>query len=321
MQTTTKNFQSILPILFVIPIGILSTATPNFVLQLMFLTCGVCGVILFFCKDLIKDEKKRRIFLYLTGIVFSAILLWSILSVGSLTAYGTKVQSFFQRKATDNSLDTIYQEMSEERLSMAREISGADKTIIQIIEELEQSSTTLAEYQFLFSKYDPEEVERLATDFRKKLDEDAEQETSYFSNIKTNIQTLELFYKMRCSCDVYHYYNCIKALESIGINCEKMSIDEYDLMLWDVEYLFTIYSIRQDRLEDAAQDVVYEEKQVFYYQDFKIYADEHSDTFDYKNWNRWFDVQSAKELVQSLDDEIMTYYKKFHMNFQKALIE
>lgn len=322
MQVTSQNTKvifSVLSVLFVVLVGILSSAISNPVLKVLFLICGSSVVILCFCGDLMQSERMRRFFLGITGAVFVIILLWSVVSAGSLSAYGKKLQFFFQEDADDSAAAEIYQEVSGETAEMEREISNVDETISGFLHDLQHFSKGLEEQQFFSSRYDPKEVERIASVIRTKLGEDEEDSSPSFQDVRTNSQTVELFYKMRIVEEQCQYINCIKALESVGVNCKDMSIDEYTLMVWDTESLFAIYSMRQSVLEDALQGVIYEENKHLYYKDFKIKLDEYSDTFDYKNWYKDPQSDSSEYIVEWLDGKIMNFYQKFHMNFQKKV--
>lgn len=317
MQTKPRDVQIVFPLLCESLIVFLSVAAPNMLFKILLIAFGTGGIILFCSKNIITDENKRRVVLIVDAAAFTAILIWSVAAAGSLSAYGEKLQNFFQDKAF-KSLEAVYEEVNGKDALMERKISEIDEKAAQIIGEIELSSAAMAEREFLSGRDDSKEVESAVNFIKKKLDEDAKDEDPSFTNIKTDVNVVELFYKMRVTRELYQYSNCIKAMESVGIDCKAMSIDEYTLMLWDAECLFTIFQMRQSVLEDAAQDVVYESQQLYYYQTFKLlHMNEYSDTFDYGNWRKWFDPQPAKKTAASLDSDIMRYYRKFCMNFSK----
>lgn len=319
MQTANKNIQSSVPVILMGCLGILSTATPGLALKLLFLFCGAGEIVLCFYGELIKSKRMHKILICANGSVFSIIFLWSVISAGSLAAYGARVQTFFQPEILDGAVEEVYQEVNSETVYIEQEISASVTMVGQILDELEHSTGDLKEYLFLSSRYDPKEVEKIATVIRDELEKDAKDEDPSFKEIKTNEHIVELFYKMKICRQLCQYINCIKALESVGIDCKAMSIDEYTLMRWDTEILFAIYSMRLERLNDVAQGVVYDEIQKFYYRDYKIKLDQYSDSFDYGNWHKLFDPDSAENIVSYLDDQIMEFYQKFYMNFQKEI--
>lgn len=319
MLTANRKIQSVISIILVVSLGILSTATPGLVLRVMFLFCGAGEIILCFYGEFIKNRLMHIILICVNGFVLAVIFLWSVISAGSLTEYGTRVQTFFQPKILDSAIDEVYQGVNSETIYIEQEISAADEMIGQILDELEHSSGALREYLFLSSRYDPKEVEEIAKIIRGELEEDEKEGSPDFKEIKTDKHVVEIFYKIRISRQLYQYINCIKALESVGINCKEMSIDEYTLMRWDTEVLFAIYSMRQELLDDVAQGVVYDETQYFYYREYKVKLDQYSDTFDYGNWRKKFQPDSAENIVSELDKQIMDFYQKLHMNFQKEI--
>ena len=97
-----------------------------------------------------------------------------------------------------------------------------------------------------------------------------------------------------------------------------MSVDEYTLMQWDVEYFFSLYNMRRSLLDDVAQDVAYEENKVFRYRDFKVSEqNEYSDVCDYGAWHVWYSPRSAEKIANSLDTDFIKFYQKLNMNFRR----
>lgn len=317
MQTANKNIRYSVPVILMGCLGILSTATPGLALKVLFLFCGAGEIVLCFYGELIENKRMHKILICTNGIVFFIIFLWSIISAGSLAAYGARVQTFFQPEILDSVVDEVYQEVNDETVYIEQEISASVTMVGQILDELEHSSGALKEYLFRSSRYDPKEVEKIAIVIRDELEKDAEKEKPSFMEIKKDEHLVEKFYKMRICRQLCQYINCIKALESVGIDCKAMSIDEYTLMRWDTEILFATYSMRLERLNDAAQGVVYDEEQKYYYRDYKVKLDQYSDTFDYGDWHKSFNPDSAQNIVSHLDNQIMEFYQKFYMNFQK----
>ena len=69
MQTADKkHLQIIFSALAVILIGILAQAAPNLGAKLLLLVCGVCGVILYFGRDLIPNITVWRGFLWTPAV-------------------------------------------------------------------------------------------------------------------------------------------------------------------------------------------------------------------------------------------------------------
>ena len=139
-----------------------------------------------------------------------------------------------------------------------------------------------------------------------------------FLNLETNNYEIELFYKMFLGDEIYYYHDIIKALEECGINCEQLSINEYDLMCWDIEELFATYNMKEDIQNDLNKKVFYTQK-IFKYNDYKISISEYNDTFDYEGWTRSFENKTAEEINEKLNEVIMRYYKKFNKNFREYI--
>lgn len=319
MQTADKkHLQIIFSALAVILIGILAQAAPNLGAKLLLLVCGVCGVILYFGRDLIPNITVWRGFLWTAGGLFAVTLIWSVVAAGSPAAYGKKVAAFFVPEVPEITIDTLYQDMGADSLQMEQTLESLDGQLVQMFGELELASAAVAERQFLSKNVNTEEVEKISAIIQKRLKEDAEKDNPSFVNLKTYVHALELFYKIYLARELCHYSSFIKALGAVGVDCEAMAVDEYMLMLWDVEYFFSLYNMRQSLLDDVAQGVVYEEEKLFPYQEFRVSEqNEYSDVFDYGTWRRQFSPQSAEEISNTLDKNFINYYRKLNMNFRR----
>lgn len=322
MMRLNKDAKSVISVLLVIILVIFSTASPDAVLKLLFLSFGTVWIVLSFCEDLMHDEKRQKLLSRTAGAVFAVLFIWSVISAGSLSAYERRLRTFFQTTpvdAADKASAEVYEEAGAGFRQIEEGILSADEQISQLAKDLQRYSETAEEQQFFADKYDPAEVEKIIGVIRKDLEEDAENESPSFSDIRTDAHTVEIYYKMRLGDQAFYYANLIRALGSVGIDCETMSIDEYELMTWDVERLFAEYDMRQSRLSDAVQGKSYEEAQRLYYRDHQINSNEYSDTTDYEDWRKQYGAPiSGEDIVRRLDDDIMKYYKKLHMNFQTS---
>lgn len=322
MQAASKKYtQIIFSAAAVILIGILAQAAPGLGFRLLLLVCGAGGVILYFCRDLIPNSAVQRALLRTAGILFAAALIWSVVSAGSPVAYGKKVAAFFlpgAPEAPEASTDALYRDMSADSLRLKQTLDSLDVQLARMLDELGLASAAAEERQFLSGNDDAAEVEKIYAVIQKKLEEDAEKDNPSFTDIRNNAHSLELFYKIYLALELYRYGSFIKALEASGVDCKSMSIDEYTLMLWDVEYYFSLYNMRQSVLDDAAQGVAYEENKEFRYQEFKVSKqNEYSDVFNYGTWQRWYSPRSAQEVAGLLDKDLIQYYQKFNLNFRR----
>lgn len=319
MQTENKKYvQTILSAFAVILIGILAQAAPNLGTKLLLLVCGVGGVILYFCGDLIPNAVARKALLWGAGGLFFVTLIWSVISAGSPAAYGKRVVGFFVPETPEITVDTLYRDMGADSFWVEQRLDGLDGQLVQMLGQLELVSAAVEERQFLSGNASMAEVEEISKVIQENLAEDAKKESPSFTNIKTDAHALELFYKIWLSKELYHYSSFIKALERAGVDCESMSLDEYTLMQWDVEYFFALYNMRRSLLDDVAQDVAYEENKLFYYRDFKMSEQNtYSDVFDYGSWHVRYSPRSAKNVSTSLDEDFLKFYKKLNINFRK----
>lgn len=319
IQMKNKKYtQIIFSAAAVILIGILAQAAPGLGLRLLLLVSGAGGVILYFCRDWIPNSAVQRTLLWTAVILFTAALTWSAASAGSPAAYGKKVAAFFLPGAPEAATDALYRDMSAESLRLKQTLDSLDEQLAQTFDELELISAAAEERQFLSENDDVAEVEKICAVIQENLKKDAEKDNPSFTDIRDNAHSLELFYKIYLARELYHYSSFIKALEVSGIDCKSMSVDKYTLMLWDVEYYFSLYNMRQSVLDDAAQGVVYEENKEFLYQEFKVSKQNgYSDVFDYGTWRLWYSPRSAQEVADLLDEQILRYYQKFNMNFRR----
>lgn len=319
MQTAEKKYaQTIFSAFAVILIGILAQAAPNLGSKLLLLVCGAGGVILYFCKDLIPNAPARKVLLWSAGTLFVVTLIWSVISAGSPAAYGKRVVAFFVPEAPEITTDMLYQDMGEENLQMERTLDGLDSQLVQMLGELELVSAAVEERQFLSRNDDMTEVEKISAIIQEKIKEDAERDNPSITSIKTDVHAVELLYKIHLAPELCHYSSFIKALEAAGVDCKSMSVDEYTLMQWDVEYFFSLYNMRRSLLDDVAQDVAYEENKVFRYRDFKVSEqNEYSDVCDYGAWQVWYSPRAAEKIANSLDKDFIKFYQKLNMNFRR----
>lgn len=186
--------------------------------------------------------------------------------------------------------------------------------LTEIKEKVDKISENEDEYNFLNSKEDLEEVYEITEKIKELQDENSE----YFSELKTSKQKVQLFYKMQLGTMQYHYCNVIKAFEAYGINCEEMSIDEYKLVLWDIERLYALYNMKESIQNDLAENIFYEKKELLY-DDFRVNMSKHSDIFDYEGWRMSYENKTAEQVRDSLNEYIMDYYKKFSLNFRENI--
>ncbi len=295
---------------------VLSVNMQNTFMKITFIICYLIGYILFlsYLNDKIKIKWKKYIFVILF-IADGAILAVSFVNVGSFKNYVIKLGEFFEseQEKEEGSVGGS-EEISGWVLETNEKIAAMNENLASVNENINQLSDDVEAYQFLRSKEDQAEINTIIQVIEEKYNDSAD----YFPDLKTSKHDVELFYKMRLCEEPYYYCNIIKALEAYGIDCVQMSINEYDLMLWDTEILYAKYNMKESIQEDLNKNIFYEEK-VFRYDDFKINMSEYSDILNYNDWRYTHENVTAEEVNERLSKRIMKYYVKFHMNFSENI--
>lgn len=315
MKRIGKNLWDMLPSLLVASIPVFIRTVPGQRTQILFVICvGIAVLALLFMQN--NRFQKRCV--RFAVIVFIGILLYSLATAGSFSAYWEKIVGSSQPYGISDDDWTHFLKEAQENNALETEIAGSiDINLSEILDSMETAEDILAERRFFDSKEDPKEIERLTALIDEKIKAISAAGDNDFSNIQTDAHALELFYKVQLSDDPHCYSNAIKALEAYGVDCKKLS--EYTLARWDTETLFIIYSMRRSILEDAANNIIYDDEKIFYYRDFPIEQHTYTDTFNYgdRQWEYPANTSktSAKEIAESMDKRIMGYYRKFSMNF------
>ncbi len=279
---------------------VLTELIPNMFLKALFIVCYIISIAFFHTNYKQADKLKKWISIVF-GIVSVIILLGSNLTNGvSFEDCLSHFVSFFgtaKSEETDRAEDT-----SEilKRLEVRVDSLTHDKGL----------------YRLCASKESPKEITAILDLIQKREAAYKEgHDDEAFPDFKTDRQQTELFYKMWLTSteEPYSYYNIIKAFESLGMDCEKLEIDEYTLALWDTEYLFSIYNMRKS-LENTDDES--SEDMEFRFQDFKAKdMNEFSDSLDYGSWQIDYEDVTAETARENLDSEIINCYKKLYRNF------
>ena len=77
-----------------------------------------------------------------------------------------------------------------------------------------------------------------------------------------------------------------------------------------------MYFMKKSLELELVENPIYPSKYLKY-NDYKITMNEYSDLFNYGNWRFFYENTSAQEIEQKFNDQIMGYYKRFHLNFTK----
>ncbi|MEZ3504274.1 MAG: hypothetical protein K1W25_12620 [Lachnospiraceae bacterium] len=312
-----EDYRDIFSVVAGLLTAVLSVNVQNAFMKITFIICYVVGYILFlkYLKDGVKWKKYIFVVLFAAD---GAILAISFVNVGSLKNYIIRLGEFFESEQEQEKEERADGGGSEEIAGWALEtnqrIAAMNENLTAVNENISQLSDDVEAYQFIRSKEDQTEIDKVVQVIRDKYNDNS----SYFPDLKTNKHDVELFYKMQLSEEAYYYCNIIKALEAYGIDCGQMSVNEYDLMLWDIEVLYAKYNMKESIQENLNKDISYEEK-VFRYDDFKISMSEYSDILNYDDWRYTPKNVTAEEINELLNGRIMNYYTKFHMNFSENI--
>lgn len=292
-----EDWGIVIPVIATLVSAILSEVISNIIIKMIFIICIVADSIIFLSYQNDKSKWKKNLIIILSVI---NLLILSIVPVikSSPMIYITHLIDYFES-------DQKKAEIDESTINI-------DHNLTEIKDRVNELSDNVEAYNFLKSKDDPEE----AIEITEKIKETVDKYPDNFVDLETSKQKVQLLYKMGLGSDEYYYCNIIRAFEAYGIDCEEMSIDEYKLLLWDVERLYAIYNMKKSIQGDLAEGVFYEEKE-FPYDDFRMNMSKHSDIFDYEGWRLSYEDKTAEEVNNYLDNHITNYYKKFSLNFRE----
>lgn len=314
--------------------GVIVEAMPNLVLRIFFII-GVCLTLaLYLLRQKIRWQWKD----IAIGVVGTITVLVFVISVAvggsdhfwqqleSFAGIGTEKEEVQEAEAQrvivmqeaqiaelNEEIETL-EEKIDVLLADAQGYENLELQMDSLGKELRTLSEGVSEYQFWSGMEDQKEAEEI---YQKILELVKINGEVIFPDLKDDKQEVELFYKVRLTDKEYHYCNIISALEMYGVDCEKMSIDEYQLVLWDIETLFIHYSMYKKAAE-LEKGVTFEEA-IYEYNDYRISMSEYSDTFDYSGWRQNFPNRTADEILDSLDNAILKFYKKLNLNFNTQL--
>lgn len=314
--------------------GVIVEAMPNLVLRILFII-GVCLTLaLYLLRQKIRWQWKD-IAIGVVGTITVLILVISV-AVGGSDHFWQQLGKFImpgaeKEEAQEAEAQQVIVMQEAQIAELNNEIKSLEEKIDALLantqdyenlelqmdslgQELKALSNGFSGYQFRSGMENLKEAEEI---YEKILELVEANGQVIFPDLKEDKQEVELFYKVRLVDKEYHYCNIISALEMYGVDCEKMSIDEYQLALWDIETLFIHYSMYKKATE-LEKGVALEEA-VFEYNDYRISMSEYSDTFDYGRWRQNFANFTADEILDSLDKAMLKFYKKLNMNFNAEI--
>ena len=312
-----ENAKIVLSTLAALLSTILSDAIPNLYIRLAFIICFVAGLMAVLSAPSEERRHKKKL---AAGMCMAAsfLLLMSSTLTNDITArdYIMHVRNFFIQKDGDAlTYASHYQQMRSINQSIDRLTADfKNEPYKQKLDELDDNIQKLIfdidTYRFWEDKEDQQEVDAILKEIRK--------EGSPFLTQPLNEYQTEIAYKLYLSILPYHYYNIIKAMESMGIDCAAYEIDEYKLIMWDAERLFAYYNMKKNMETKLAENPTYELFEQ-YYNDYKVRNERYEDDLDYKNWRFKLSDVDTNSIMARLDTQIMSYFNKFSINFKPSV--
>lgn len=300
---------------------VMSGLIPNALMKFVFIGCYMSGIIFYMKTTEGNPQKKsKNLSIFFTVAAVLILVTSTIYHKMSFGDYVAQIASFFHVKEDEEEagiranmkeieaqLGALTMENKENLTELEERLNGV------ISEHLEVPLDGLIHEEGLHrlckNREDAEEIQKI----KEALVEMAEKCKKNFPELTTNGKQLELMYKMLMSSDLYGYYNIIKAFEDFGIDCDALEIDEYRLVLWDIQYVISIYQMRNSMV---GKNNEYFEELHLNFQDFKAdQLDEYDDQLNYQEWYFPFSRMTSNQIVERLDVEIVDCYKKFYYNF------
>ncbi len=314
-----KNFLMIVATLFA---TILSFGASKPVFQLMFIIIFLA----IYCIAVSFLNKKTYIkgfFLTIACLAEGAILFLFIASNGSVSGFFTRIKNLLVAQQEDSSvistsleaqLEPYLNDFDAKIASIEQKIDNTNNNIEDLGDDMGTVTDSLnlitdnLENIYFNNNINDIEVNTILEQINKHYEENS----SSFENLKTDLYSLQLFYKMYITDETYYYCNILKAFQEYGIDIEKLEINEYTLVVWDVQILFATYGMKKSHManiDNESQEIT------FNYNNYRVNMTKYSDTFDYGNWRRNYTGYTTEEISERLDDIMMDYYRKFIINF------
>ena len=311
-----KNFLMIIATLIV---SIISLGTFSVFSQIIFIIIFLLICFLAF-SYLNRKSNIKKIFLGLLCSVEIIILAISIFTNnGSFVNFCNRIKNFFvssQEVSSENVIvsdidfEPYFNDFNEKMENFEKNIKSTNENMEKLDNDLNFIANNLESINF------NKNINEVEIDKIIKEIEDTCEKYSDFADVKNDIYSLELLYKIWISEEPYYYCNILEAFDRFGINVDKLDIDENTLFVWDIEILYARYNIKQEILRISSLDEnaiggIYE------YNDNRVTMQKYSDTFDYGGWEIDYNDSTAKECDEKLNNLILSYYKKLIINFSE----
>lgn len=315
-QTKNENREFILSILTTMLLTVISKDIASPFWKIIFIFCYITGVTAYL---ILPDPKKRKWTASLCGLAAALILILSSYKANiTFPDMIAHIGDFFSGGKKDQEIHTIYQmeldsmALGLQKLSNEMEDYTQNEAMLeQISVRMKQLSQSMGINRFWDNQADDAEVEDILQTVEAKRQT---WENDPFPDLSSDKHQMELMYKMWLGREPYRYYNLLRAMESMGIDCAAFEINEYTLMLWDTEFLFDVYNMRKSHENDLGENVFHEVLRENFNQ-YRASTQTHSDTFDYENWGWDFNNNRTDQIMEFLDGIIMDHCEKMYINF------
>ncbi len=315
-QTKNENLEFILSILTTMLLTLISKDIASPFWKIIFILCYVAGVTAYL---ILPDPKKRKWTACLCGLAAALILILSSYEANvTFRDMIGHIGDFFSNEKKEQEIHTIYQmeldsiTLGLQKLSNEIEDYTQNEAILeQISVRMEQLSQSMDINRFWDNQADDAEVEDIMQTAEAKRQQ---WENDPFPDLTSDKHQIELMYKMWLAREPYRYYNLVRAMEFMGIDCAAFEINEYTLMLWDTEFLYNVYNMRKSHEHDRGENVFHEVLKEDFNQ-YRARTQKHSDTFDYENWGWDFNNKRTDQIMEFLDGIIMAHCEKMYINF------
>lgn len=312
-----KSFLMIIATL-IVPILSLGIISPLNKVFFILIYIGICFLTL---SKLFTNRLRIKNIIIIIASVFEVLfIVISAFNAGSVSNYFERIKNFFNVSQETSSNNMILSDIGFESYfnNLNEQISRIDEKIENNkinIEKLDNNLNTIIDNPnniYFTNNIDQIEIDQIV----KLIDKWYNDQRDSFTDLRTDIYSLELFYKMYLSEEVYYYCNIIKAFEKFGVDVEKLELKENTLFIWDIETLFVTYNMQKKNLDNLCLDKN-AMGESFDYNKYRVTMQKYSDTFDYSNWRRNYEDITAAETEEKLNNIIMMYYKKFIINFSE----
>lgn len=284
----------------IVPILSLGIISPLIKISFVLIYSFICFLLL---SKLFADKlKTKNMIIFMATVIEILLLTISTLNTGSISGYFERIKNFLvvSQETTSNNIVSSNIDFESYFNDLSMQISEIDKKIEYNLENVHFNQ-------------DISEVE--INEIINQMEQNYEKYNDYFGDLKTDIYSIELMYKIFISEMSYYYCNILEAFERFGINNDKLGIDENILFVWDIEILYIKYNMKQKNFSNSSYENATGE--IYSYDDYRVTMQKYSDTFDYGGWKLSYETLSAKDADIKFNNSIMNYYKKFIINFSE----